>query len=317
MNQVSLDLPRTELIGWIGQQLSTGHRSVPPPDTGAMTEAELSEKLARLLSLKKEITAVSRSIAERTNAAISDAWRTIELKHTLLRMKAKRDGQAPPEETDALTIEAERVWGECYLQLVTLAKQREQEGALALASFKDPIDESVAQRRALILDDYLHERHILKERRSKRERLEKGLREKIAKLSAQLLAVKDIGRVKDVVDDSRRSDIANKIESSERQLEWELMEEQIQLERDLRDLDSKYGPKIARMQAEIVKMSDISKVESAFINEKSDIISAFKEEIALLRQDAKDIDTAVSQFRTLLRKEEKSRREQAAKIIRE
>ena len=316
MNQISLDLPRSELIGWIGHQLAGGYRSVPPPPSQTLNEHQLGEKLATLFETKKSITNSARSISEKTNALISESWRTVELKHSLLRLKAK-DNRLNNEEAEALTVESEKVWGDMYLQLVTLAKQREQEEALMAASFKDPIDDSIANRRAYMLDDYLHERHLLKEQKSKREKLEKALRERIAKISAQLLAVKDLGRVKDAIDDSRRCEIADQIESSERQLEWQLMEEQIQLERDLRDVESRYSPRIARMQAEIVKLSEISKVESAFINEKSATIGEFKEEIAMLRQDAKDIETAVNQFRTLLRKEEKNRRDAAAKILRE
>jgi hypothetical protein len=63
-------------------------------------------------------------------------------------------------------------------------------------------------------------------------------------------------------------------------------------------------------------VSQIAEVESQFAEEKIPSVERCKEAISVLRRDIRDIENAVSEFRTVLRKEEKIRRDQE-KALRE
>jgi hypothetical protein len=166
------------------------------------------------------------------------------------------------------------------------------------------------------LDEYLQERFLLKKQKESRKVVEQELREKIASLSSELHGIRDLHRVKKVFVESRNNETQKQIEASERMIEWQLMEEQLRLEREMKELDAHYVPKIERMRREIAKVSDIANIEAQVVDEKTNVLDHFKADINVLRGDIRDIETAVSQFRTVLRKEAKIQRDQA-KAVRE
>jgi hypothetical protein len=350
--EIALDLPRDQLIEWIKKQLAAGVRNVPQvPGSEAIVD-----KLEEILIAKRDIIRLSRQLADKSLLALTEKWRCIELQHALIRAQFKlrkteyqencikrneyeeeinENGVVTVKLTgpdfvetvaqptvaafDRLTNESETVWKEVYEKLTQLMKRREQEMALiekSLSSDNNSVYEFLVKKRDALLDDYLHERHLLKKQKETRASLEQSMRDKIASLSTELHAIRDMHRVKQVIQESRLSDTKKQIETGERMIEWQLMEEQIRIEREINDVEARYRPKIERVRREIAKVSEIARVEAQVMEQKTGILASIKEEINLLRRDTRDIETAISQFRTVLRKDEKLKREQA-KVLRE
>lgn len=355
--QISLDLPRDELVGWIANQLAAGVRNVPPPDSLGDMQA-IKRKLERLLALKKQIVTVSRAVSEQASSLFSEEWKNVELKHGLIRAEQKmrrieyqlacvKNKETEDEITqwgtrivqltapgydenvvqpslaavNRLSSEADQIWEKTYAGMIDAFKRREQEEKLMVRSLagsdgSDYFLEKLTKAKASLTEDYLHERFLLKKQREYREKTEKLLRERIATLSAELHTVRDLDRVKQVVEESKMSSMHKEIENNERMLEWRLMEEQIRLEREHKELENRYVPKIERMKREAARINELVKAESEFVAEKLCVIDQLKEDINAVRLDVKDIETAISEFRTVLRKDAKLRREQA-KVLRE
>lgn len=354
--QVSLDLPRDELIQWVSQQLAEGVRNVAAPPQEDLEQVKVN--LEKLLELKKQIVTLSRTISEQSKCVCSEKWRTIELKHGLTRaeyrdrrvryqLESVKNKEFEDETTHwgtriiqltgkgyqekvldpsleavtELSKESENVWSDVYSELMEISKRREHEEALISTSLvgkagTDGFLEKLAKLKASLLEDYLHERFLVKKQHEYRERTEQALRERVAALSAELHTVRDLDRVKQVIDETKLSTAQKQMESQERMVEWQLMEEQIKLERDIKSLESAYAPKIERALREIAKVSEVARMEADFADDKQQAIDQCKDEIAGIRRDVKDIETAISEFRTVLRKEERMRREQA-KVLRE
>ena len=345
---ISLDLPRDELIGWIGKQISLGVRSTASPPVS--DKSSVMVKISEIADTKKEIVTISKAISEKINYLISEKWRSVELEHTLLKAQTRRDKllfqlaaveggkftsesvgtrnpatvvsirapgfesvvEAAEARTTTLLTHAEAVWKECYREYFDDVKNREQQEKLISASFAgDSSDASIASRRAAVLEDYLHERYLLKQQKERRSELEAKLRNKIAALSAELHSIRDLSRIKAVVDESKHSEFNQEMEMGERMLEWQLMEDEIRLERQVRDVDVKYESKIARLKRDISRVTEVFKVENEFISEKDEAMQIFKNEISLLRGDMRAIEQAISQFRSFLRHDEKVKRQNA------
>jgi hypothetical protein len=311
---MQLDLPRDDLVEWVQKQLAGGVRNVPYTDPSQ----DLAEKLERLLKLKRDIVKMSRQVAERSTLCVSEKWRSVEIKHSLVRAQYKLQ-YASIDDLHALSGESETVWNELYAKLDQIMKRREKERGLMEASLNinpDGLSEFLSTRRTALLDEYLQERFLLKKQKESRKVVEQELREKIASLSSELHGIRDLHRVKKVFVESRNNETQKQIEASERMIEWQLMEEQLRLEREMKELDAHYVPKIERMRREIAKVSDIANIEAQVVDEKTNVLDHFKADINVLRGDIRDIETAVSQFRTVLRKEAKIQRDQA-KAVRE
>lgn len=347
---MQLDLPRDELIEWIGKQLAMGIRNVPPPPSTFTGSSR--QKLERLVGLKRDVVKYAREAADKANNVASERWRSIELKHSLFRSELKLRKldyqlkcvcskgfddetthwgtriihlknpnynelviQPALESVSSLTSEADQVWSVVYSGLIETQKRREREEELISSSLSVSPD-NLARTKKDLMESYLQERYLLKKQREYRDRLEKSLRERIAALSLELHTVRDLDRVKQVMEESRMSTMNKQIETNERMLEWQLMEEQIRLDREIRDIEARYAPKIDRVQRELIRVSDIAHVESEFVAEKQEVVDMVKSGIEELRRDVKEIETAVSNFRTVLRKDAKIKREQA-KVLRE
>lgn len=344
---VSLDLPREQLIGWIAKQLALGVRS-----TNANIIADFYlEKSEKTFDLKKEIVRISKTISDKINSCISEEWHGMELQHTLLKAMNKRDRldfqfdcirsgnfrQIPNklptvvltgEGLDELQVEAshraeellkdqDAIWSACYKEFYQDLKSREDQEKLIIHSLKSSSnDDAVASRRAALLEDYLQERFLLTQSRGRRRALEGQLRERVALLSAELHSVRDLARVKSAIDDSKQTEMNHDIEMNERRLEWELMEDEIRLERGIKEIDGKYQQKLERLKHEIASHEEVFKIENAFISEKDELIHLFKSEISQVRQDVKAIENAISQFKSFLRHADKTNR-QNTKVLRE
>ena len=352
--EIALDLPRDQLIEWIKKQLAGGVRNVPGLEV--QSSEAIVDKLEEILTAKRDIIRLSRQLADKSVLALTEKWRSIELQHALIRAQFKlrkaeyqdncmRRGEFEEETSEKgvvtvkltgpdfvekvarptvdsinqLTTESEVVWREVYEKLTHLMRRREKEMSLiqnSLASERDSIHEFLVKKRDALLEEYLHERHLLKKQKEIRVSLEQSLRDQIASLSTELHTIRDMHRVKQVIQDSCLNETKKQIEANERMVEWQLMEEQIRLEREIKDLEARYRPKIERVRREIAKISEIARVEAEVMEQKSGVLDSVREEIYLLRRDTRDIETAISQFRTVLRKDEKLKREQA-KVLRE
>ena len=353
---MELDLPRDELIEWIGKQLAMGIRNVPPPASCESNFGDTRKKLDRLFELKKMIVKSSREASDKAVNVASERWRSIELKHSLIRSECKSrkleyqfncirnkefddlttqwgtriveltgshydDLVVNPsiEAANELTTEAEKIWTQTYSEMNECIKRREREESMiskSLSASSDTLLDHLGKVKTSMTEDLLHERYLLKKQGECRKRTEASLRDRIAALSAELHTVRDIDRVKQGIEESRLSSMNKKIEENERMLEWQLIEEQVRLEKEIRDIELRYKPKIERIQRELIRTSDIAYAESEFVAEKKDAVEMIKQEIADLRAIIKEIETAVSSFRTQLRKEEKLKREHA-KALRE
>jgi len=346
--QVSLDLPRDQLLGWIGKQLGGGFRAVVAEEGEGDILGQI-EKFELIASRKKDIVKTSKLVSDKFNVAISEEWRAAELKHMLMKSEARLEklkfqkrcleqnkwvdmgklrgvrivqltGEFCPESSIAsgkeLAVEIHNVWGNVYEKFTKELSHRAKEEEAMKNSFSEISDKSVTNRRNLVLEDYLHERFLLKKLKEKRKEMEEYLRDRISVLSSELHAIRDLGRIKQEAEAEKHSEMNRHIEASERMLEWQLMEEQILIERQLAEIDEKFDSKIKRYQAELVRLRKIGKIEADFVKEKDFVIDIFKSEISLIRRDVRDIESAISQFRSALRKEDKLRREHS-KILRE
>lgn len=349
-----MDLPRDQLIEWIKKQLASGVRNLIQVSGSEAIVDKLEEiliakkdiiRLSRQLADKSVLNLTQKwRTVELQNALIRAQYklRKAEYQENCIKrneyeeeinnengvVTVKLTGQDFIETVarptlaafDRLTSESETVWKEVYEELTQLIKRREQEMALiekSLASDNKNVYEFLFKKRDALLEDYLHERHLLKKQKETRVSLEKYLRDKIASLSTELHAIRDMHRVKQVMQESRLSETKKQIETGERMIEWQLMEEQIRIEREIKDVETtRYRPKIERVRREISKISEIARIEAQVMEQKSGILASIKEEINVLRRDTRDIETAISQFRTVLRKDEKLKRDQA-KVIRE
>jgi hypothetical protein len=220
-----------------------------------------------------------------------------------------------------LSTEAEKVWEKTYAGLLDQFKRRELEEKLMTRSLtgtdgSDYFIEKLERAKASLTEVYLHERFLLKKKREYRAKTEKMLRERIATLSAELHTVRDLTRVKQVMEDSKMSAMHKEIENNERMLEWQLMEEHIRLEREHKEHEARFVPKIEKIKRETARINELAKTESNFVSEQLSVIDQLKEDINAVRLDVKDIENAISEFRTVLRKDAKLRREQA-KVLRE
>ena len=352
---VSLDLPRDQLLGWIGKQLSSGFRSCVSLSTSdEFDSSNQIDSSIRILELKRKILKTSRQIGEKFNSAVSEEWRRAELKHMLLKAEIRLqklrfqrkclslgdwvevrqlraggngrlieltgDGYSEIfpqyiEKIDLLSIEIQSVWEKLNSKFASELNHRSKEEEAMKKSFQELADKSISQKRNFALEDNLHERFLLKQLKENRRKQEESLRVKIANFSAQLHSVRDLGRIKQESENAKNAQIHRHVEANERMLEWQLMEQQIRLEQQLSEIDEKFESKIKRCKNEIFKLRNVAQIEHSFVKEKDDVINLFKSEISNLRRDIRDIESATSQFRAALRKEDKARRDQA-KVLR-
>ena len=356
---VSLDLPREQLLGWIGKQLAGGLRGAAVLEGEVVYDGEKEiEKLRKVLKLKKEIVRTSKEIAGKFNEAVSQEWRNVELRHMLTKAKIRREKLAFQKEcmesgdwidlsserggiliiqltqdqkyknvvsslfiprAQSLSTEISSVWENLYSKFTKELTYREKQDAVMRESFqtqKSTNGESVSLRRNCVFEDNLHERYLLKKQREKRRELEQCLKERIASLAAELHSLRDLDRIKVATEEAKVSQLSRHVEASERMLEWQLMEQEIALQKELSLVDEKYDSKIKRVHSEVKKLRNVANIEQNFIREKDAVIDSFKADISELRRDVRDIEATITKFRSALRKQDKIRRDEA-KILRE
>ena len=347
-SEISLDLPREHLIGWIGKQLAVGVRV----GEGRVQFADLAKTLHHILETKKKIVKNSKLLSDKLASLSADEWRNAvasanvvleKNKLALAQYERKRvaegafeisSGRVEVEADDefadhllsewlARTVgslsEINRVWTEVADKLSSDAVGRSEEQKLFMTeinSHGNGIFDSISNKRQLLMEQYLHERYLLKKLRDSRAELEKELRGRIAALSAQLHVSGDVGRVAAVAAEEHRQEKDEQQMMHERKREWRLMEEENRLVKSLQEIDGKANERLTRLHTQIQKCAQVQQIETSFILQKSECLRTFKGEVAMLRSTVRRIENSISKFRAYLREDEKARRA-TAKILRE
>ena len=271
MSETLKSLPREDLIGWIGKQVSGGVR-VGGDDV--CDYQGLRDRLAEIFRLKKEIVSTSKSI--------SDRW---------VSLCVSRD-------------KAELVLDDSSLRI------RQEEQFVAGIS-NATVYASISAKRQLIMETYFYERNLLKQRRASRVALEEKLRSTIATLGTNLCVARDVGRVASVVSEQTKTEQEEQLVMNERELEWKLMEDEVRLTEQIAHFHATAREQIDRLKNRVNKAGAVEAIESEFIEEKTNHVYNFKTEINMLRTALKSVENSVSKFRAYLRDDEKLRRTNA------
>jgi hypothetical protein len=333
-SQPAVDLPREELIGWISKQLSLGIRSRPnesSPDTSVVST------VTRTFELKKEILKNSKNISNFINNKFAEQWRKVELENQLLfaQWKHERLLEAARAQADhilwhngTVTVyvnvlqephihtlsdfqsSLDRKWSEIETKFSADISARTSEDQMIqsdLASTRSTV-KLVHDKQQISLDQCLHERFLLKQLKQNRELKESELRKLITSLSAKLHHLRDRTRIRESKLTEQKAHVQEMTESEKREIEWQLMEDEIRLTRELRQVHEAAKIRCEKLHLRISNLNLNAAAERAFIDEQSKMIGVFREEIARIRIAVRDMENTVSRFKSYLRHSEKSKR---------
>lgn len=294
-----VDMPREQLIGWIAKQLSLGVRGGTPMSPADQVES-LSKQLSELHANKKKIVQLSKDVSNLVHAAISEAWKSVELEGQLIATSSAAELDAFSENT------LPSVWEHIKAMYEEDIRTRAEEDKLREAAGGVTLNTSGKCKAAI--EQYLHERYLVKKQQETRSAIEKELRERMAKLSGDLHTMKDFGRVKEAVMAQERAHQEDQMDMDQRQQEWRLMEEEANLVRAIDGAKEKGEQKCERMRSALSRLNQTYILEKDYLREKEERTKYFKGEISKFRMDVRNIETAISKFRSYLRHEDKVRR---------
>jgi len=317
-----VQLPREELIGWISKQLSTGIRSINPGSSNEDVETMRSQ-LTETNRLKKQILKKSKLISNLINSGIAEEWRYIELENQK-RMCERRNRElhaalnfVHDDHIDVVSDLQSKIttkWTEIEKRFSDDSLARKSEDSLLdsdLLAMKK-FSALISTKRLAALDESLHEQFLLKQQKEKRLVQERALKEMAAKLSSELHATRDLERVQRDRKEEQSAVRDEKIEAEHRQLEWNLMEEEIRLTRELKILREGSHVRQEKLRSQITQINTIYCAEKSFVDDQARMIKVFKDEISRLRLVIRDLETTISRFKSYLRHAEKSRRVEEA-----
>ena len=275
---MNIDLPRDELIGWISKQLMMGVRTFTLPPS-----KEIKTYMVDIYEKKKLIIKLSRQISNLIHNNISECWRSVEISHQLkqaeiileeklsilemIKMKKYKEKNNNFEIIISVEMDLEiyskfvenslnklnhklcidKVWSEMIISRYNedIKTRKSEDEMLQILSEKLNNITVLSDKRQGALEMYLHERFMVKKQLEIREKIENELREKISRFSVEMHAIKDINRIKQILDEEQMSNEI--VEMEERQLEWRLMEDEIRLVGKIRECREKGEEKINKI----------------------------------------------------------------------
>lgn len=336
-----VELSQEELIAWISKQLSLGIRGVIDENEGVSGIDNAVSMIDNAFKLKKEIVKTSKQISSYVNNILVEEWRLIETELALLDQRRKiaeqkamlqslKDGSVEVHREEILScpvIKAEvtingssyvreyidlfhqyrkqvdSVWKgiESQYEEDLLARKAEDELLETDAKANRKFVTTLSEKRQKALDEYLNERFILKRQKARREETERELRRELAALSSQLHAKRDLERVKGAVAVEETVKRDTEKEAKEREMEWRLMDEEINLTRKLKSFEEKTAIRNEKICDEMAKLQDMYSEEREFVDSQMRGVEFFRAEIAGLRAEVKEIEQTVSRFKSYLR----------------
>ena len=336
-----VELPQDELIAWISKQLSLGVRATAAcdPENGvaqAIPSIERAFELKKeIVKTSKQISSYINNImveewrlVEAELAVLEQETKLAENVAILENVKKgnfslsreKLGSQTVSTVNVALDGTAEYlanridIMNEFRNRIESLWKQIEtnyEEDLLARKAEDELLESdgvgnrnfvtSLSSKRQIALDECLNERFLLKRQQERRSETESELRRELAALSSQLHARRDLDRVKEAVDGEDAAIREAQQESQDRETEWKLMDEEINLNRRLKNLSEKFAHRHEKISHEMAKVEQMYYEERDFVENQMRGIDFFKTEISGLRLEVKEIEQMVSRFKSYLR----------------
>ena len=336
-----VELPEEELIAWISKQLSLGIRAVGDEMEGACGIEEAVATIENAFKLKKEIVKTSKQISSYINNILVEEWKLVETEMALLDQRKKiaeqkailasaKNGSFTIHHEDIISFPVttaevnvdDSTYVREYLDILTqfrkriepvwqtigsqfeedlLARKAEDELLESDAKGNRKFITSLSDKRQVALDEYLNERFILKRQKEKRDETEGELRRELAALSSQLHAKRDLERVKEAVEIEETSKRDTEKETKEREMEWKLMDEEINLTRKLKILEEKSSVRNEKICEDMAKLEHMYFEEREFVELQMRGVEFFRAEISALRSEVKEIEQTVSRFKSYLR----------------
>ena len=332
-----MELPREELIGWISKQLGSGLRNVG--GEGGMEK--LVEQITSVYEIKKLIIKFSKQVSNLVQNSISEQWRAVEIRNQLVQAEyVLREKQMLMDQVEGGnfeknnelilvkindkiftefinhtraeldTLNIDTVWNEVLSRYNEDLKTRKSEDEMLRMDSSNK-DNNISSKRQAALEMYLHERFLVKQQRERREQVELELREKISRFACNLHAIRDLHRIKQVVDEQKLSHVNEVVEMEERQMEWRLIEDEIMLVREIKQVREKGELKCEKIKELNYKLNNVYLIEKGFVGDKKLTVDAFRKEISEVRKSVKDLESTISKFKSYLRHDERVRREEA------